>query len=82
MRAVVQRVARASVEVDGAIVGQVGLGWLVLVGVAKGDADDDADRLADKVAALRAFPDEAGKMNRSVAEAGGEVLVVSQFPSM
>jgi D-tyrosyl-tRNA(Tyr) deacylase len=79
MRAVLQRVSRASIEVDGAIVGRVGLGWLVLVGVAKGDGDDDAVRLADKVAALRAFPDEAGKMNRSVSEAGGSVLVVSQF---
>ena len=82
MRAVVQRVARASVEVDGSIVGRVGLGWLVLVGVARGDADDDADRLADKVAVLRAFPDEQGKMNRSVTEAGGGVLVVSQFTLM
>ncbi len=79
MRAVLQRVSRASVEVEGAVVGRVGLGWLVLVGVAKGDGDDDADKLADKVAALRAFPDEAGKMNRSVAEAGGGILVVSQF---
>jgi D-tyrosyl-tRNA(Tyr) deacylase len=79
MRAVLQRVSRASVEVEGSIVGRVGLGWLTLVGVAKGDTEDDADRLADKVAALRAFPDEAGKMNRSVADAGGGVLVVSQF---
>ena len=82
MRAVLQRVARASVEVEGEIVGRVGLGWLVLLGVAKGDADDDADKLADKVAALRAFPDEAGKMNRSVSEAGGGALVVSQFTLM
>lgn len=82
MRAVLQRVGRASVEVDGAIVGRVGLGWLVLLGVARGDADDDADRLADKAAALRAFPDEAGKMNRSVSEAGGGFLVVSQFTLM
>ena len=82
MRAVLQRVTRASVEVDGAIVGRIGPGWLVLLGVAKGDADEDADRLAGKVAGLRAFEDEAGKMNRSVAEAGGSVLVVSQFTLM
>jgi D-aminoacyl-tRNA deacylase len=79
MRAVLQRVTRASVTVDGSIVGQIGVGWLVLLGVAKGDSDDDADRLADKVAVLRGFEDDAGKMNRSVAEAGGGVLVVSQF---
>jgi D-tyrosyl-tRNA(Tyr) deacylase len=79
MRAVLQRVSRASVEVDGAVVGAIGVGWLVLLGVARGDGDEDADRLAEKVAALRAFEDEAGKMNRSVAEVGGGVLVVSQF---
>ena len=82
MRAVLQRVARASVEVEGARVGRVGLGWLVLLGVARGDTDDDADRLADKVTALRAFPDEQGKMNRSVSDAGGGALVVSQFTLM
>ena len=79
MRAVLQRVARASVTVEAALVGQIGVGWLVLLGVAKGDLDQDADRLADKVAVLRAFPDDNGKMNRSVSEAGGGVLVVSQF---
>ncbi len=79
MRAVLQRVARASVTVEAAVVGQIGVGWLVLLGVAKGDCDKDADRLADKVAVLRAFPDDNGKMNRSVSEAGGGVLVVSQF---
>ena len=79
MRAVLQRVTRASVAVEGAIVGAIGVGWLVLLGVARGDADDDADRLAAKVAVLRAFADEAGKMNLSVAEVGGSVLVVSQF---
>ena len=61
---------------------RVGLGWLVLVGVAKGDADDDADRLAGKVAALRGFADDAGKMNLAAAEAGGGILVVSQFTLM
>jgi D-aminoacyl-tRNA deacylase len=79
MRAVVQRVSRASVEVEGSLVGRIGLGWLVLLGVARGDANDDADRLAEKVVNLRAFADDQGKMNRSVVEAGGAVLVVSQF---
>jgi D-tyrosyl-tRNA(Tyr) deacylase len=79
MRAVLQRVSRASVTVDGQVVGRIDAGWLVLLGVAKGDLDDDADRLAEKVSVLRAFADDAGKMNRSVAEAGGGVLVVSQF---
>jgi D-aminoacyl-tRNA deacylase len=79
MRAVLQRVARASVEVGGECVGRIGTGWLVLLGVARGDTDSDADWLAEKVANLRAFEDDQGKMNRSVAEAGGGVLVVSQF---
>lgn len=79
MRAVLQRVERASVAVDGAVVGRIDRGWLVLVGVAKGDADADADWLAEKIANLRAFADDAGKMNRSVGEVGGAVLVVSQF---
>jgi D-tyrosyl-tRNA(Tyr) deacylase len=79
MRAVLQRVSRASVQVDGAIVAQIGAGWLVLLGVAKGDTDSDADRLAEKVVGLRAFEDDAGKMNRSVHEIDGAVLVVSQF---
>jgi D-tyrosyl-tRNA(Tyr) deacylase len=79
MRAVVQRVSRASVEVEGKIVGQIGPGWLVLLGVARGDVDEDGDRLAEKVVNLRAFADDQGKMNRSVIDAGGSVLVVSQF---
>jgi D-tyrosyl-tRNA(Tyr) deacylase len=79
MRAVVQRVARASVQVEGEVVGRIDLGWLVLLGVARGDADADADRLAEKVVGLRAFADEQGKMNRSVTEVSGAVLVVSQF---
>jgi D-tyrosyl-tRNA(Tyr) deacylase len=79
MRAVLQRVTRASVEVSGECVGRIGVGWLVLLGVARGDTDRDADWMAEKVANLRAFEDEQGKMNRSVAEAGGSVLVVSQF---
>jgi D-tyrosyl-tRNA(Tyr) deacylase len=79
MRAVVQRVARASVEVDGTVVGRIGRGWLVLLGVARGDTEEDADRLAGKLVNLRAFADDQGKMNRDVIEAGGAVLVVSQF---
>jgi D-tyrosyl-tRNA(Tyr) deacylase len=79
MRAVLQRVSGASVEVDGAIVGRIDRGWLVLLGVGKGDTEADADWLAEKIAGLRAFEDELGKMNRSVGEVGGSVLVVSQF---
>jgi D-tyrosyl-tRNA(Tyr) deacylase len=79
MRSVVQRVARAAVRVDGGIVGEVGRGLLVLLGVAAGDGEDDARWMADKLAQLRIFEDEAGKMNRSVADVGGAVLLVSQF---
>ena len=79
MRAVLQRVIRASVTVDDAIVGRIDRGWLILLGVAKGDAEADAERLAEKVAALRAFEDEHGKMNLAVGAVGGSVLVVSQF---
>jgi D-tyrosyl-tRNA(Tyr) deacylase len=82
MRAVVQRVSRASVVVEGSQVGRIGRGWLVLLAVARGDVDEDADRLAEKVVNLRAFADEQGKMNRSVLDAGGAVLVVSQFTLM
>lgn len=79
MRAVLQRVKRASVEVEGEVVGRIGTGWLVLLGVARGDSDDHADKLAERVVNLRGFEDEYGKMNRNVSEAGGGVLVVSQF---
>lgn len=79
MRAVLQRVSRASVEVDGVCVGRIGRGWLVLLGVAQDDADADAVWLADKVVNLRAFEDDQGKMNLGVGEVGGGVLVVSQF---
>jgi D-tyrosyl-tRNA(Tyr) deacylase len=79
MRAVLQRVKRASVEVEGAVVGQIGPGWLVLLGVAKGDTDDEAIKLAEKILGLRAFADANDKMNLSVTEAGGGILVVSQF---
>jgi len=67
------------VEVDGKTVGETGRGLLLLLGVAKTDTPADADYLAEKVTGLRIFPDEAGKMNRSVTEAGGSLLVVSQF---
>jgi D-tyrosyl-tRNA(Tyr) deacylase len=79
VRAVVQRVAWARVRVDGEIVGEIGPGLLVLVGAAVGDTSADAAALADKLAGLRIFPDGEGRMNRSVVEAGGAVLVVSQF---
>lgn len=79
MRAVVQRVSRASVTVDGRVAGSIGRGLLVLLGVGQGDGAADGDYLADKLAGLRVFPDEAGLMNRSLAEAGGALLVVSQF---
>jgi D-tyrosyl-tRNA(Tyr) deacylase len=79
MRAVVQRVTRAEVVVAGEPVGRIGRGLLVLVGVADGDGPADAEALAAKLVGLRIFPDDDGRMNRSVAEAGGEVLVVSQF---
>ena len=79
MRAVIQRVSRASVTVEGEVVGEIGKGLLVLLGVATGDEEAAAEYLADKTLGLRVFEDEAGKMNRSLAEAGGAVLVVSQF---
>ena len=79
MRAVLQRVSRGSVEVDGECAGRIGKGWLVLLGVERGDSEADAAWIADKVMNLRAFEDDQGKMNRSVADVGGGVLVVSQF---
>lgn len=79
MRAVVQRVSRASVEVDGAIVGAIEHGLMVLVGAAVGDGPADAAYLVDKLVNLRIFGDDEGKMNRSVLEVGGGILAVSQF---
>lgn len=79
MKAVIQRVATASVTVDGVITGAIGQGILVLLGVEKGDREAAADWLAEKIVALRIFEDEAGKMNRSLQEIGGSVLAVSQF---
>jgi D-aminoacyl-tRNA deacylase len=79
LRAVVQRVSRAEVRVDGAVVGRVGRGLLVLLGAGTGDAPADVDYLVDKVVNLRIFEDDDGKMNRSLLEIGGGLLGVSQF---
>lgn len=79
MRAVVQRVSRAEVRVEGRVTGAIGKGLAVLLGVAREDGDSDADLLADKVANLRIFEDDAGKMNLAVSELSRAVLVVSQF---
>ena len=79
MRAVIQRVERASVSVEGEIRGQIGAGFLVLIGVEEGDGDADFKYIADKAPNLRVFEDEQGKMNRSLLDVGGELLAVSQF---
>jgi D-aminoacyl-tRNA deacylase len=79
MRAVVQRVTRASVKVDGETVGQIDKGLLVLLGVAQDDTDGDADYLVDKVVGLRVFEDADEKMNLAVTDVGGAILAVSQF---
>ena len=79
MRALVQRVSHASVTIDGRIHGQIGQGFLVPLGITDGDTVDDAVYLADKTVKMRVFTDENDKMNRSLADVGGSVLVVSQF---
>ena len=79
MRAVIQRVNNASVEVDGKTVGEIGKGLLVFLGVGDGDTDADLNYIADKTAGLRIFSDEDDKMNLSVTDIDGEILVVSQF---
>ncbi|MEX2393469.1 MAG: D-aminoacyl-tRNA deacylase [Actinomycetota bacterium] len=79
MRALIQRVARAAVHVDGDLVSEIGPGLLVLLGVHTSDREWEAHRVAEKIAHLRVFPDDAGQMNRSVLDIGGEVMVVSQF---
>lgn len=79
MRAVIQRVSRASVEVDGRIVGQIGPGLLVLLGVAKRDGETDVRYMVEKLTTLRIFGDQRGKMNLCIGEVGGALLVVSQF---
>ncbi|HJQ79341.1 MAG TPA: D-aminoacyl-tRNA deacylase [Lacipirellulaceae bacterium] len=79
MRACIQRVTESQVTIDDAIVGRIGKGLVVLLGVAHGDAEGEVAWLADKIVGLRVFEDEDGKMNRSLAEVGGAMLVVSQF---
>ncbi|HSF67486.1 MAG TPA: D-aminoacyl-tRNA deacylase [Nitrospiraceae bacterium] len=79
MKAVIQRVTRASVHVEGQTVGQIGSGLLVLLGVAKGDTEMDGRYLVEKIRMLRIFSDQQGKMNRSLADTAGSVLLVSQF---
>ena len=79
MRAVVQRVSRAEVRVDGDVTGRIACGLAVLLGVGRGDVERDAEYLLDKIVGLRIFPDADGKMNLSLGQAGGGLLVVSQF---
>jgi D-tyrosyl-tRNA(Tyr) deacylase len=79
MRVVLQRVARATVEVEGERVAEIGHGFLLLVGAGRDDLEGEPDRLAEKIANLRVFADDAGKMNLALGDVGGEVLVVSQF---
>ena len=79
MRALLQRVSDARVVVDDRVVGEIGAGWLVLLGIGHGDGSAQVEQLADKVATLRCFADEAGKTNLSITDVGGSVLVVSQF---
>jgi D-aminoacyl-tRNA deacylase len=79
MRAVIQRVSQASVKVEGSVLGEIGPGLLALLGIAKPDTAADAEFLAEKILNLRVFPDQAGKMNRSLLDTGGALLVVSQF---
>ena len=79
MRAVIQRVGEAEVQVDGQTVGQIGKGLLVYLSVGKGDSDKDAEFMAEKLVGLRIFADDAGKMNRSIVDVGGEILLVSNF---
>ena len=79
MKAVVQRVKRSSVTIDGKMVGEIGQGLMVLLGVSEEDTERECDYLADKIAGLRIFEDDAGKMNRSLLDIQGEMLIVSQF---
>lgn len=79
MKAVVQRVSRAEVRVGGQVVGRIGCGLVILLAVEKGDGAEAVEKAAERFATLRVFPDEAGKMNRSLSEVGGEVLLISQF---
>ena len=82
MQSLVQRVSRASVSVDGNVIGSIGTGLVVFIGVGADDTEEDSRYLADKVSEIRIFPDEEGKFNLSLHDVGGEVLVVSQFTLM
>lgn len=79
MRVVLQRVSSASVTIDGAVAGRIGAGLLILVGIEPSDTAADGEWLAAKIAKLRLFPDDAGQMNRSLVDCGGEILLISQF---
>ena len=79
MKAVIQRVTRASVEVEGQVVGRIDVGLLLLLGIAKGDSETDVQYIVEKIQTLRIFPDAQGKMNRAIFEVGGSILLVSQF---
>ena len=79
MRAVLQRVARASVTVEGEVLGKIGKGFMILLGVEDADTEEITDKMADKICKLRIFEDENGKTNLSLADVGGELLVISQF---
>ena len=82
MKAVIQRVSRAQVSVDDQVVGKIGHGYMILLGVAQGDTEEDLDKLLAKILKLRIFEDENGKMNRSIMDVGGGLLVISQFTLM
>ena len=82
MKAVIQRVSRAHVSVDGEVVGKIDQGYMILLGVAQGDTEEDLDKLLSKILKLRIFEDENGKMNRSIMDVGGGLLVISQFTLM
>ncbi len=79
MKAVIQRVLQSDVKIDGRIAGEIGKGYMILLGVVDGDTKDDADKLIKKIPVLRIFEDENGKMNLSCLDVGGEILVISQF---
>ena len=79
MRALIQRVAEARVEVDGQLTGSIGRGLLIFLGIAKSDTEKDIDYLIDKIVEIRIFPDDSGKMNRNIRQAAGSLLIVSQF---
>ena len=79
MKAVIQRVLQSDVKIDGRIAGEIGKGYMILLGVVDGDSKEDADKLIKKIPVLRIFEDENGKMNLSCLDVGGEILVISQF---